>query len=75
MKSSPPPDNRRDLLRYAGLSTEVFASVGLAVFIGIKTDKWVHLSFPVFSCALPLIVIVVLIVKLVKETSKRQDGK
>jgi hypothetical protein len=62
-------------MRYAGLSTEVFASVGLAVFIGIKTDKWVHLSFPVFSCALPLIVIVVLIVKLVKETSKRQDGK
>jgi hypothetical protein len=75
MKPSPPPGNRRDLFRYAGLSTEVFASVGLAVFIGIKTDKWVHLSFPVFSCGLPLIVIVVLIVKLVKETSKRQDGK
>jgi TctA family transporter len=75
MKSSPPPDNRRELLRYAGLSTEVFASVGLSIFIGVKVDKWIHLSFPVFSCTLPLVVIVVLIVKLIKETSKRQDGK
>jgi membrane associated rhomboid family serine protease len=71
---SPPPDRRRELLRYAGLSTEVFASVGLSVFLGIKADKWFHVPFPILAWLLPLLVIVVLIIKLVKETSKRKDG-
>jgi chromate transport protein ChrA len=53
----------------------VVASVGLSIFIGIKADKWVSLSFPIFSWALPLLVIVVLIIKLVKETSRNKDGK
>lgn len=66
---------RRELLRYAGLSSEVFVSVGLSLFIGIKADKWIALSFPIFSWALPLLVIVVLIIKLVKETSRNKDGK
>ena len=75
MRRSPQPDNRRDLYRYAGLSAEVFASVGLSVFIGVKADKWLHVSFPILSWLLPLLVIVALIVKLVKESSKRKDGK
>ena len=67
--------NRRELYRYASLSSQVVASVGLSIFIGIKADKWVSLSFPLFSWALPLLVIVVLIIKLVKETSRNKDGK
>lgn len=70
----PPPDNRRELLRYTGLSAEVCASVGLSVFLGIKADKWLHVSFPILTWLLPLLVIVVLIIKLVKETTKRKDG-
>ena len=79
MPKSLQPDNRdkhrREILRYAGLSTEVVASMGISLFIGIKADKWLRLSFPVFAWALPLLVIVVLIVKLIKESSKRSDGK
>ena len=67
--------NRRELYRYASWSSQVVASVGLSIFIGIKADKWVSLSFPIFSWALPLLVIVVLIIKLVKETSRNKDGK
>jgi hypothetical protein len=74
-KSSQPPDNRRELLRYAGYSTEVFASVGLSIFVGLKADKGLHLSFPLFAWALPLLVIIVLIIKLVKGASRNKDGK
>jgi hypothetical protein len=66
---------RRQLLRYAGLSSEVFASVGLAVFLGMKADKGLKVSFPIFSWALPLLVIVVLLVQLVKAGSGKKDGK
>ena len=68
-------ENRRELLRYAGLSSEVFASVGISLFLGIKADKWLHVSFPLLSWGLPLLVIVLLIVKLIKESSKKKDGK
>jgi hypothetical protein len=73
-RSKLPLDSRKELLRYTGLSAEVCASVGLSVFIGIKADKWLHVSFPIFAWLLPLLVIVVLIIKLVKESSKRKDG-
>ena len=70
-----PGGRRRELYRYAGLSGQVAASVGVSIFLGVKADKWVHPPFPIFSWALPLLVIVLLIVKLVKESSGKNDGK
>ena len=76
MQNSPPDnDRRRELLRYAGLSSEVAASICIAVLIGIKMDKWLKVSFPILSWCLPLLVIVVLIVKLIKASSGKNDGK
>ena len=89
MQQSPPADpgdtgesdkdrkinDRRELLRYAGLSSEVLASVGISVFLGVKADKGLKLSFPVFSLSLPLLVIIALIIRLVKESSRKNDGK
>lgn len=66
---------RSELMRYAGLSSEVAASIGIAVFIGIKADKWLAVSFPILSWALPLLVIVVLIINLIKSSSGKNDGK
>jgi hypothetical protein len=70
-----PEGRRRQLLRYAGISTEVVASVGLSVLLGVKADKWMKVSFPILSWALPLLVIVVLLVNLVKAGSKNKNGK
>jgi len=66
---------RAELLRYAGLSSEVVAAVGLSVFLGIKADKWLKVSFPILSWALPLLVIVVLLVNLIKAGSGKKNGK
>jgi type IV secretory pathway TrbD component len=65
-------NNNRDLLKYAGLTAQIFAGLGLAIFIGMKLDKWLHISFPVLVWVLPLLVIVSLIYKLIKETSRRK---
>ncbi len=66
---------RRELLRYAGLSGEVVVSVGVAVFVGMKADKALKLSFPILSWALPLLVIVVLLITLIKAGSGKKNGK
>jgi hypothetical protein len=53
----------------------VVASVGISVFLGVRADKWLKLSFPILSWALPLLVIVVLLINLVKAGSKKKNGK
>jgi len=68
----PSHNNNRDLLKYAGLTTQIFLAIGLALFIGMKLDKWLHISFPVLVWVLPLLVIVSLIYKLIKETNRKK---
>jgi F0F1-type ATP synthase assembly protein I len=68
----PSPNNNKDLLRYAGLGTQLLAAIGLAVFAGLKADKWIHTS-PVFACALPLLALGAMFYKLVRETGKPKN--
>jgi len=62
-------------MRYAGLSTQVVVSIGVSVFLGIKADKGLKVSFPILSWALPLLVIVALLVNLIKSGSGKKNGK
>lgn len=67
--------NNSDLLRYAGLGTQIFVSLGIAVFAGYKADQWLDISFPLLVWLLPFLVLALMIYKLVKETSKRKDER
>jgi hypothetical protein len=66
-------NHNSDLMRYAGMGAQIFVSLGIAVFAGYKADKWLGLSLPLLVWLLPVIVLVLLIYKLMKETSKRKD--
>jgi F0F1-type ATP synthase assembly protein I len=75
MNSKPPPDsNRRFLMRYASLGTQLLVAIGLSVFIGIKLDKWLKTS-PLLACILPLLVLFGIFYKLMKETKPPKDEK
>ncbi|HWB28355.1 MAG TPA: hypothetical protein VG738_22940 [Chitinophagaceae bacterium] len=64
------PQNNRLLYQYAGLAFQLLASLGLAIFAGLKLDEWIKLAIPVFVWLLPLLVIIFTIIKAVKDTSK-----
>ena len=66
--------NSSPLLRYAGLGAQIFATLGIAVFIGYKTDGWLNISIPLLVWLLPLLVLVVMIYQLVKDTGKRNSN-
>jgi hypothetical protein len=66
---------RRQLMRYAGLSGQVAASVGIAVWLGVKADKWLKVNFPIFSWVVPLLVIIYVLVQLIKANSGKKDEK
>ncbi|MEO7925011.1 MAG: AtpZ/AtpI family protein [Chitinophagaceae bacterium] len=70
MTSKPPSNNNnRDLVRYASLGTQLFVSIGLAVFLGLKADQWLKTS-PLLACVLPLLTLAGIFYKLAKETAK-----
>ena len=64
--------NTGELMRYAGLGAQIFVSLGLAVFIGLKLDKWFNLRFPLLVCLLPFLVLIGIIYNLIKQTSKKK---
>lgn len=64
-------DNSQLLLKYASLGTQMVVSMGLAVFAGIKTDKWLKISFPLLIWLLPLLVLTAILYKVIKDTAKK----
>jgi len=60
-------------MRYAGLATQMLAGLGIAVFIGLKADKWLGLSFPVLSWLLPLLVLGAIIYQIIKATGPKNN--
>ena len=64
-----PTYNNKELLRYAGLGTQLLVAIGISLFAGMKLDKWLHTS-PLFSVALPLLLLIGMFYKLIKETGK-----
>ncbi|HSU51932.1 MAG TPA: AtpZ/AtpI family protein [Segetibacter sp.] len=64
--------NDKLLLKYVGLATQLMISLALGVFLGLKLDKWLHLSTPLLVWILPLLILVVMIWQIIKDTSKKK---
>jgi hypothetical protein len=60
-------------VRYASLGTQFLVSLGLAVFLGLKADKWLKISAPLLIWLLPLVVLIGMVYKIVIDTSKPRD--
>lgn len=67
--------NNNILWRYAGMGAQILVSLGLALFIGLKLDAWIRTPFPLLVWVLPLLVIIGMIIKTIKDTSKPKHDK
>jgi len=50
---------------------QFLVSIGLGVFFGLKIDEWLHFSFPLLVWLLPLLLIIGIIVKIIKDTAQK----
>lgn len=64
--------NRSYLMQYAGLASQLMAALALGVFLGYKLDHWLQFSFPVFIWVLPLVFLIAMFVKIIKDTDKKK---
>ncbi|HVX27824.1 MAG TPA: AtpZ/AtpI family protein [Parafilimonas sp.] len=63
--------NKNLLIQYASLGAQILAGLIVAVAIGYWLDEKIKFSFPVFIWLLPLLVIIAMILKAVRDTSKK----
>lgn len=72
-QKEPKPNYTNDVMRYAGLGTQILVSLGLALFAGYKADGWLSIPIPLFVWLLPLIVLCLMIYKIIKDTSGKKS--
>jgi hypothetical protein len=65
-------EKNNQLLKYAGLAMQFAIAIGLAVFIGIKIDNYLAIKTPMLTWVLPLLFIVAIIYKIIKDTSPKK---
>lgn len=61
------------LLQYAGVGSQLLAGLIVTVFVGKWIDAKAKFSFPVLIWLLPLLFIIAMILKAVKDTSKNKN--
>ncbi len=59
------------LMQYAGYAVQLAAGLGLAVWAGIWLDRKIAIGIPVFSWLLPLLLLIGILIKVVKDTTKK----
>ena len=59
------------VMQYAGFACQLMVALGLSVYIGSLSDKWAAFTIPLFIWLLPLLVLIGLLVKVVRDTSKK----
>lgn len=65
--------NKNLLIQYASLGAQLLAGLIIAVFLGKWIDEKAKFTFPVCIWLFPLIVIIGMILKAVKDTSKKKN--
>ena len=66
------PNNQKSWMKYAGLAFQLFATLGVAFFIGYKLDKYLELSFPIFLLLLPIVAMIGIFYQILKDTNKKK---
>jgi len=64
--------NKRLLAEYASIGAQILAGLIISIFAGKWIDGKLPFSFPVFIWLLPLIFIIAISVKAIKDTSNKK---
>ena len=51
------------------MGMQFLAGIGLGIFFGFKADEWINISFPLLVWLLPLLIIISMTIKIIRDTS------
>jgi len=61
--------------KYIGLATQLLATLGVAFFIGYRLDKYFNFHIPIVMISLPLIALIALLWKIIRDTSNHKQDE
>ena len=57
-KDQKPKKQFDDFIRYSSLAFEIMIIMGIGVWLGVKLDQWLNMSFPVFTLGLMILAVI-----------------
>lgn len=70
-KMKPLERGKNNILRFASLGTQFLASIVLTAWLGVYIDKKLAFTTPIFVWLLPLLTIIGLLAKIIKDASQK----
>ena len=65
-------ESNTSLMRYMGLATQFFVTIGVGLWVGSKLDKFFSFRTPVLIWVLPLLIVVSSLIKIIIDTNKKK---
>jgi F0F1-type ATP synthase assembly protein I len=62
----------KEYARYSGIGFQMIATILIALFAGIKLDKWLEMKFPLFTLILTLLGVGIAMYVVIKEFVKKK---
>ncbi len=62
----------KELMKYAGMASMIIATLGVAIFLGIKIDSHFSFAFPIATITLPLFSIISIFYKVYTDSTKNK---
>jgi F0F1-type ATP synthase assembly protein I len=56
--SQKPKKQTDNFIRYSSMAFEMIAIMGIGVWLGVKIDQWLNLSFPAFTLGLMILSVI-----------------
>lgn len=72
-QKSQSPQNNRLLWLYTGFAFQLVAALAVGVYAGLKLDTWLKTGMPLMVWILPLLIIIALIIKVIKDTGNKGE--
>ena len=72
-KKSEQKSNAYYLRHYGGLTFQLFAVAAVGLWLGLKTDSWFQLKFPLFAAVFPVLGITGVLIRIFKDTSGKHE--
>ena len=58
IKPQKPKKQFDDFIRYSSLAFEMMIIMGIGVWLGVKIDQWLNMSFPAFTLGLMILSVI-----------------
>lgn len=62
-------------MQYMTFAWQLIAGIAIAVYLGMLADKWLGLATALLVWILPLLVIIGMLIKVIRDTTTKKDDK